>query len=416
MEDIGNGGKFLYPVMQEEHLAAPVELVVDDALDFVLVKEDNFRLDGNAVGRRCLDDGQVAGAQKRKLQRTRDGRCRERKGIHRMLELAQLFLGTHAEFLFFVNNQQAQVLEFEAVGKDFVRAYQNVYLPFFQAFFDVRQLFGAAQAAHVFHRARKVGEAGLEGLEMLQRKDGGGHQHCHLFGVRSGLECGPDGNFRFSKSYVTTHQPVHGAGIFHILFDGLGGTLLIRGVFVHEGRFQLLLQVGVRRKSKTFGSAALGIELDEFLGDILYARLGRLLHIDPDLGTQFVHARRLPFLGTETGYLVQRMDRHEHYVTPAVEQFHYLVYAAFVVLHLYQAAKDTHAMVDVHHKIAYVEGAEVVHRELLALFHRPSHAYAVEAVKNLVVRVQAHAVFMVDKAAVDVPALHEFRQQGMLFL
>ena len=92
------------------------------------------------------------------------------------------------------------------------------------------------------------------------------------------------------------------------------------------------------------------------------------------------------------------------------------MHAAFVVLHLYQAAKDTHAMVDVHHKIAYVEGAEVVHRELLALFHRPSHAYAVEAVKNLVVRVQANAVLMVDKAAVDVPALHEFRQQGMLFL
>ena len=110
------------------------------------------------------------------------------------------------------------------------------------------------------------------------------------------------------------------------------------------------------------------------------------------------------------------MDRHEHYVTPAVEQFHYLVHAAFVVLHLYQAAKDTHAMVDVHHKIAYVEGAEVVHRELLALFHRPSHAYAVEAVKNLVVRVQANAVLIVDKAAVDVPALHKFRKQGMFFL
>ena len=117
--------------MQEEHLATPVQFIIDDTLDFLLVEQNDFRLDGNAVGRRRLNDGKVTGAQQGELQGARNGRGSESKGIHRTLELTQFFFGRYAEFLLFIDNQQAQVLEFKAITQDFMRTYQDVDSAFF---------------------------------------------------------------------------------------------------------------------------------------------------------------------------------------------------------------------------------------------------------------------------------------------
>ena len=61
MQDIVNGREFFHLVMQEEDLSAPVQLVMEDALDFLFVEKDDFRLDGNPVRRRRIDDGKVTG-------------------------------------------------------------------------------------------------------------------------------------------------------------------------------------------------------------------------------------------------------------------------------------------------------------------------------------------------------------------
>ena len=53
---------------------------------------------------------------------------------------------------------------------------------------------------------------------------------------------------------------------------------------------------------------------------------------------------------------------------------------------------------------------------MLALFHGPAHPHAVETVENLVIRVPANFVFVVDKAGMDVLFLHEFRKQGVRIL
>ena len=63
VQDVVDGREFFHLVVQEEDLAAPVEFVADDALDFLLVEQDDFRLDWNPVRRRRADDAEVAGAQ-----------------------------------------------------------------------------------------------------------------------------------------------------------------------------------------------------------------------------------------------------------------------------------------------------------------------------------------------------------------
>ena len=114
VQDVVDRWQLLHLVVQEEYLASAVQLVVDDAADLVFVEEDNFRLDGDAVGRRCLNNGEVAGAQQTELEGARNGSSREREGVDPNPELAEFFLGGHAELLLFVYHQQAEVAEGEA--------------------------------------------------------------------------------------------------------------------------------------------------------------------------------------------------------------------------------------------------------------------------------------------------------------
>ena len=70
VEYLVDGGEFLHLVVQEEYLPSPVKFVVDDALYFLFVEQDYLGLDRNAVRRRSVDDGKVAGSEQRELERT----------------------------------------------------------------------------------------------------------------------------------------------------------------------------------------------------------------------------------------------------------------------------------------------------------------------------------------------------------
>ena len=416
VQDFLDGGKFLHLVMQEEHLSAAVELVIDDALDLLLVEQDDFRLDRDTVGRRRLDDGQVTRTQQGELQGTGDRGSRQGKRIHGMLDLAELFLRRNAELLLLVDDQEAEVLELEPVAQDLMRADEDVDGTLFQTLLYISDLLGRTQTAYIFYIAGQVLQTGLEGLEVLQGKDGGRNQHRHLLGIAHRLESRADGDFRLAEADVAAHQAVHGAAFLHVLLDGFGRPLLIRRILIHERRFQFFLQIGVGGERKARGRTTLGVQLDQFLRDILHPRLGGRFEVAPGLRAQLVDARRLPFLGTEAGNLMQGVHGDEHHVTAVVHQFHHLMHPAEVVLHLHQAAEDTHAVVDVHHIISQVEGAEVVQGKLLALFHGTADAHTVETVEDFMVGVPAYLVFMVDEAGMDVLLLYELRKDGILIL
>ena len=242
-----------------------------------------FRLDGNPVRRRGADDAEVAGAQERELEGSRNRGGGQRQGIDRCLQMAEPFLRRHAELLLLVDDQQAQVLELEAGAQHLVGADQDVDLPFFQPVLDVGDLFRRPQAAHVIDRAGESLEAGLEGFEVLEGEDGRRHQHGHLLGIADGLESSPDGHFRLAEAHVAADEAVHRAVVLHILLDRLRRPLLVGRILVHEGGFELFLEVGVGREGEALRGPALRIELDEFLGDVLDAGLGRCLHRGPGL-------------------------------------------------------------------------------------------------------------------------------------
>ncbi len=275
VQDVVDGRQFLHFVVQEENLSAPVQFVIDDALDFLLVEQDDLRLDGNPVRRRSIDDGQVAGAEERELKGPGNRGRRQGKGIDRCLEVAEFLLRAHTELLFFVDDQQAQILEFKPGPEDFVRPDQNVYLPFFQLLLDIGNLLRRPEAAHIFHLAGKVFQTRLESFKMLQGENRRGHEDGDLLGIADGLEGGPDGHFRLSEAHVAAHQAVHRAIVLHVLLDRLVRLFLIRRILVHEGGFQFFLEISVRREGVSLRGLPAGVKLDQFLGNVLHAGLGR---------------------------------------------------------------------------------------------------------------------------------------------
>ena len=78
---------------------------------------------------------------------------------------------------------------------------------------------------------------------MLIGQHSGGHKHCHLFAIYSGLESGTHGHLGLTESHIATHQSVHGARTLHIGLDILRGLKLVGGVLVEERCLEFVLQI-----------------------------------------------------------------------------------------------------------------------------------------------------------------------------
>ena len=99
-------------VVDEEHLAAAIELARDPLVDQAVVVA---RLDegqhGRSVARRRLHERHVAQAGERQVQRARDGRRREREHVGLELELLEPLLVLHTEAMLLVHDDEPEVGE-----------------------------------------------------------------------------------------------------------------------------------------------------------------------------------------------------------------------------------------------------------------------------------------------------------------
>ena len=173
---------------------------------------------------------------------------------------------------------------------------QDIHLALFQLFQGSLDLRGRTGPADIIDLAREILQALTKRLVMLESQYGGGYQHGHLLIVRYRLECRTDSHLGLSETNVSTNQPVHRTGTFHIRLD-LGGSLhLVRRVLIDEAGFQLMLHEAVRRVGETRLLLAFGIEEDQVPGDILHLRLGTFLHLFPCACAELAQLRRLAAL------------------------------------------------------------------------------------------------------------------------
>ena len=163
-------------VIHDEYLSVALHFQRDGFFDDVLVGlRDEFGLHGVAVLRRRGHHAQVACTEQRELQGARDGGCRQRQHIHIGAQRLQFLLHRHAKLLLLINDEQPEVVPFHALAHQFVRTYQDVYLPFFEGLQYLFHLLGGFCPRQVFDAHGEVFHALSEGVVMLQGEHRGRH-------------------------------------------------------------------------------------------------------------------------------------------------------------------------------------------------------------------------------------------------
>ena len=404
-------------VVYEEYLAAAAHFEADGVGYERVVERMYLGLYRIAVGRRRIDDREVAGSHEGKLERAGDGRGAQRECVHIDTQLAEFLLHADAELLLLVDDEQPQVLEMHARSDEGVRAYEDLYLPCGQVLEQEVGLACGAPAAQVVHPAGEVLQPLAESLVVLEGKHRGGHQYGHLLPVGRCLEGGAYRYFRLSEAYVAADETVHGSGAFHVVFYGLRGLELVGSVFVDERSLQFVLQEAVGAEGKSPAFLALGVEADEVAGYVFYLFLRPLLHFLPCAGSQLADVGRLALAPFEFGELVERMDGDEYYVVALINQLDGLLRGPSGHGQAYQTGKAAYAVVYVCHVVAYAERLYFLQGQ--GGFARAGLVAAqgvfVEAVEELVVGEEAFLQCLVVKSFVQRIS-QRFERQGVAFV
>ena len=139
---------------------------------------------------------------------------------------------------------------------------------------------------------RKVGEAALEALVVLECEDRGRSEHGDLLAILHRLERRAHGDLGLAVAHVAAEQAVHGLGRFHIALDvGDGGDLIV-GLVEVEGILKLALHVGVGREGGADRGAALRVELQQLAGHVGHGLLHPRLGLLPGLSAELVELGR----------------------------------------------------------------------------------------------------------------------------
>ena len=262
-----------------------------------------------------------------------------------------------AEALFLVDDDQSQVGKRHVALQESVRADDDVDVARGQPGQHVQLLAPAAEPAEQLNLDGMVGEARDEGVEVLLRKNGGGHQHRHLPPVHGGFECRPQGHLGLPIPHVAGDQTVHGALALHVSLGIGDGAELVGCLDECKGFLELALGRGVRTERHARGELARGVDLEQLrryrLRRLLSAPLGTL----PVGGIEAAEIRLRVAHADELLHSRYLIDWHVEAVVTLIFQEQILTRATRI-LELDDAGKARHAMVDMHHEVTGLEVRE----------------------------------------------------------
>ena len=176
-------------VVQEINLAATRQFALECLEQDIGVPRTNEGFDRDAVRRRCSDDGQLAQAAHRHVQRTRYRRGGQRQQVDIGLEGLQCFLMAHAEALLLIDDDQAEAFEGHILLQQAVRADDYIDFSEGEMFESPLDFFRTLEPGKHLDADRPIGEAVTEIPEMLLGQQGRRYQHRHLLAGHGRDEC-----------------------------------------------------------------------------------------------------------------------------------------------------------------------------------------------------------------------------------
>ena len=149
-------------------LPAPVEFSADGLSEHFGVEGMNFRLNGTAPFRGCLQKREITRSHEGKLECAWNRGGGEGKGVNVGSELANAFFYGHTEFLLFINDEQTQVMKlYAAADGEFMGADEDVNTSFAQVGQYLPGLGRRSGTAEVVNPYGKIFEPPLKRMKML---------------------------------------------------------------------------------------------------------------------------------------------------------------------------------------------------------------------------------------------------------
>ncbi len=279
-------------IMNEVDLAAAFQLHLDGGTHQLLVELGDDGLDGHAIFGRSLDHAHVAQADQRHMQCTRDGSGGHRQHIDVGSHLLQPLFVTDTKALFFVDDQQAKVLELQVLREDAMRSDEDIDFAVGHTLEDHLLLLRGTEPGDHLDVDGEVGETALEGFEVLEAEDRCGREDSDLLPILHCLERGAHGDLGFAVTNVSAEQAIHRLRGLHIGLDVGDGIELVVCLVEVEGVFKLALHVGIGREGSSLSGLALRVELQQLRGHVGHRLLDPRLGLLPTLRTQPVELRR----------------------------------------------------------------------------------------------------------------------------
>ena len=400
--------------MDEEDLAAAIELAGDPLFYQTVVPGFEEGEHRGAVAGRRLHQRHVAQAGKRLVQGARDRRGGEREDVGLELELLEPFLVLHAEAVFLVHDDQAELLELHVLAEQAVRADHDIHGAGGEFGERLFLLLPRLEAAHHRDAHREVREAVAEGAAMLLGEHRGGDKHRDLATALDGLECGAHGDLRLAIAHVADQEAVHGTRVLHVLLHTVGGGALVGGVLEEERTLELLLPGAVGMMRRAVRDLAARVEIEQ-LGRHLDERgTGALLLRGPAPAAEFVEAGRGEIVGDIAGGavlldLVEPIERDVESVAPLVLD-HRDLDGGLAVEDRGHAAVYPDAMLEMHHVVARLERRDMFERGAGRVL--PAAADAAVAAEDLVVGEDAESTGLAARRDEESSAEHADHEGG----
>src|SRR5438270_2753748 len=169
-----------HSIVDEEHLAAAIELARNTFVDQSVVPRLDIREHRRSIARSCLHQRHIPQTGQRKVQRTGNRCGSQSQDISIQSKLLEAFLVFDTEAVLLVNDDESELGEGDVVAEQAVRADYNISSPRFEIGDDGLLFFRGLKAAEGLHIDRKISESLTESARMLIGKNGRGHQHYHL--------------------------------------------------------------------------------------------------------------------------------------------------------------------------------------------------------------------------------------------
>ena len=250
-----------------EYLTAAISFSADGFPQDNGIIGQNEGSNRQAIHRWAGDDRHLAHPGQGHLQGPRDWRRGQCQHMNIGAQLLHAFLLLNAEMLFLINDQQAQITDFDGFRQQGMGANDNIDCAIGQTFLYALRLFSRHKAGQLAHPYRQSFKAFFEIAEMLTGQKGRGDDDSDLFAGQGDQEGGTQPDLCFAKPDIPTDQPIHWLAGPQILKHILNGAQLVFGFGEGEARTELIIRPFLRDNRIALAQGPLRRDLHQRLGD-----------------------------------------------------------------------------------------------------------------------------------------------------